>query len=772
MSDDDVRVKISAQVDELLAGLNLSLSGLNETFSKLSQTAEQASSVIEKNLGAATEKSAQHAKEMKEQFAGVGETIDDLRSKFNKALEFAGISIAIELAKKLVEELNEIAERAEDIQSTAQAFNITTREMQGLEAVAAKTGATFEQLKRGTLSVQAALTAAAGGSEEARAKLERVGISLGDVYNPAFTAADALVKMGQSGASNAAILDVLGTRSASLVGAIRALKEGWDGANDAAEKSNALSAAQIEILEKYHAQVAQLNLQWENFKATLAAAVIPALESIVKGFADVSVQSSGLEQVMTGVGFVLKIIVELVYSVVLIFRDLFLLIVDGWTMASNAGANYAKVVVDILTFQFKKALDDSKSFFATLAADWKKTTEDIALNAVKTAMAVQDLWKAMSGHGEEGGEDRPDPGKARNPVNVEITPFNVTQGKSYKGIEDQRKIDRQIGEQHAAQVRDQALFEISMQEMSLQQQLQLREISAQDFLQKERELSDKKLAIQIEYFDSLKKLYYDSSADYEKIDTQTAKAQQDSALERVKLERQVALQVQRDWMQILRPVVDQFARGIEAMLRGTLTLSQAFHNVLNSMLTNLIRTTTQAVGRWIASERAKTAATAAGAQTRESIEAGAQKKGMLAAIASSLKEIYIAAYTAAANVYKSVSAIPYVGWALAPVAAAATFAVVAGYGAAVASAKGGMWEVPGDQMAQIHRKESVLPANIAEPMREFFSTGQGARGGSASKNAGGGRFELKFVPVGRDHGLVRRDELAGLVNELVSRFAL
>jgi hypothetical protein len=104
----------------------------------------------------------------------------------------------------------------------------------------------------------------------------------------------------------------------------------------------------------------------------------------------------------------------------------------------------------------------------------------------------------------------------------------------------------------------------------------------------------------------------------------------------------------------------------------------------------------------------------------------AHKKGLLASAAAGLKEIFNAAYVAAANVYKSVSAIPYVGWVLAPVAAAATFAVVAGYGAAISSAKGGMWEVGGDQLAQIHHKESVLPANIAEPMRKFFAMAAGA----------------------------------------------
>lgn len=125
------------------------------------------------------------------------------------------------------------------------------------------------------------------------------------------------------------------------------------------------------------------------------------------------------------------------------------------------------------------------------------------------------------------------------------------------------------------------------------------------------------------------------------------------------------------------------------------------------------------VGSKAASETAQSGAQLAGdaIRTASAVTAEGTKKAVTASTAAA--SIMSKAYDAAAGVYSSLSAIPFVGWILAPVAAAATFAVVAGWSVAAGSAKGGEWQVDKDGSPYIlHEKESVLPAGVADNFRK------------------------------------------------------
>ena len=91
--------------------------------------------------------------------------------------------------------------------------------------------------------------------------------------------------------------------------------------------------------------------------------------------------------------------------------------------------------------------------------------------------------------------------------------------------------------------------------------------------------------------------------------------------------------------------------------------------------------------------------------------------------ALALKDHFVAnqeaAGTAAGNAWASAAEIPMVGWIIAPVAAAAAYAGV------MAFAEGGWDRVPSDQVAMIHKNEMVLPAHIAEPVRQMAARGGG-----------------------------------------------
>lgn len=720
-TQDDVSVQVRAQVDDLVSGLNEAVSSLSEGFKKIDDQVRSFSDGLTKQLGGASKEATAHGREMEEQFKGVGETLEGITQAGRTAFAFVGITAAIELAHKLVEELSEVSERAEQIGSTSTAFGITTKELQGLEVIAARTGASVTLLQRGMLMVQQQMEAAANGSTDAQIKLERVGISLQDIRDPAFTAADALVKMGQSGAANADIMAILGNRSAALLGTIKNLKGGWDDVAEASDAVKALSEDQIKVLEEYKRKTAELDIAWINFKSTLLIGIVPTLTTLLDTIVEINRHMADSPT-----------------------RT------QSWFERMQEGA---------------KGLWDQIKGLASAATPF---------GAIDAALNQQNKAGAVAGAAAAGDHGRPPPPRSTPPKGTDD--LSALQLQSASGsidisiAEEKYKHERALDEQAAATRRDLALADISLQEQTNQQLFALGEIKAQEFLKQENDILDQKLAANIAYYEELKKLYRNDSDEYLKISNQIVKLVANNAEQKAAIEGQVVRRIQSDWMRMMRPVVDAFATGIEGMINHTLRFGDAVHAVLNSMLTNLVRTTSQAVVKWLATEHAKTAATVAGEETRAAVVEAGHKKGLAASIGAALKEIVVAAYTAAANVYKSVAAIPYVGWILAPIAAAATFAVVAGYGAAVSSAKGGMWEVPGDQMAQIHKKESVLPANIAEPMREFF-TGGGQGGGAAGSRRREG-FDLQVIPVDKDHGLVKRKDLAALLRTLDSRFAL
>jgi hypothetical protein len=137
----------------------------------------------------------------------------------------------------------------------------------------------------------------------------------------------------------------------------------------------------------------------------------------------------------------------------------------------------------------------------------------------------------------------------------------------------------------------------------------------------------------------------------------------------------------------------------------------------------------------IFAEEAKTGATITGVETRTAAEQAGAAASNATQATNADKSVLTNAGDAASSVYAQIAKIPYVGPVLAPVAAAAAFTAVAAYRAFV-SAEGGMLTVPMDgTLVEAHKDESILPAYIASPMRDFFTTGAAQGGADAGAQA-------------------------------------
>lgn len=121
----------------------------------------------------------------------------------------------------------------------------------------------------------------------------------------------------------------------------------------------------------------------------------------------------------------------------------------------------------------------------------------------------------------------------------------------------------------------------------------------------------------------------------------------------------------------------------------------------------------------------------------------------------SLSNIGKSAAEAAANAYKSIAAIPIVGPVLAPAAAIAAMAAVGGLARKIFSAEGG-FDIPAgvNPMVQTHQREMILPATLADTVRDMAAVYSGGGGGG-----GGGSMELKATPLKGGFWVVHQDDM-------------
>ncbi|MEB6670647.1 phage tail protein [Acinetobacter pittii] len=203
-------------------------------------------------------------------------------------------------------------------------------------------------------------------------------------------------------------------------------------------------------------------------------------------------------------------------------------------------------------------------------------------------------------------------------------------------------------------------------------------------------------------------------------------------------------------------------QGIQSLMNGTLTWSNATKAVLADMGAFALQSATKELQGWLriqaiklarklgfvgaetaaeaSGQAAQTGATIAGEATRTSVTAagGLTRLGLKAAEA--VKGIMMSAWEAMAGAFKAMVSIPYIGPVLAVGAGAAAFGLVAGLAGKIKSARGG-YDIPSgvNPVTQLHEDEMVLPSQHANTIREMGKAMRsGASFGAAAAAEGSG----------------------------------
>jgi hypothetical protein len=347
--------------------------------------------------------------------------------------------------------------------------------------------------------------------------------------------------------------------------------------------------------------------------------------------------------------------------------------------------------------QLQKQMDEQQ-----LAA-WKKTQEAGTEAARKTAQAARE--------------------SAQERISMEREVTREMQKAAAQQLEGQQEVEK------STIAAAQGAF--AAQKVAIESAFTLKQTTKQQELTQLAAANDAEYALELAAMQKYLALLDTKSKAYAQVNAQIEKLEQAHQQAMQKIQDQAALANQQMWEKRLEPINRAFDQSIQGMIQGTQTFKQGLDRMLSSIVASYIQTGVNMVMHWVATEAAKTTATAVGTEQRQTIEQSAATQSKITDAATGKSQITSAAATGAAKAYQAIVGIPIVGPVLAPIAAGVAFAGIEAFSGMISSAQGGWERVPMDgMMTELHKDEMVLPKHIADPMRQMAQKG-GQGGGQA-----------------------------------------
>lgn len=198
------------------------------------------------------------------------------------------------------------------------------------------------------------------------------------------------------------------------------------------------------------------------------------------------------------------------------------------------------------------------------------------------------------------------------------------------------------------------------------------------------------------------------------------------------LEQQRA--VRETWSKMFDGLFSSMETVLNGLLNRTMTWKQAMQSIVQSLQQSFVKMAVEKVKNWVLSEETMTAASKVFAAIRTALQGASSAATVATKSVEADAVITENAGEAASGAAASQASIPIAGPYLAAAAAAAMLAMVlafkGGGGQKIPSAANGWWQVPNDTMAMIHKDEQVLPAPLAEGVRNMIEGGGGFGGGA------------------------------------------
>jgi hypothetical protein len=195
------------------------------------------------------------------------------------------------------------------------------------------------------------------------------------------------------------------------------------------------------------------------------------------------------------------------------------------------------------------------------------------------------------------------------------------------------------------------------------------------------------------------------------------------------------------WKAAIQPITSALGNAFNQLITRQTTFKQAAIQAADSIVQSYAQKGIQMLENWIANKLGMQAADKAMAAQDVATQQVTNTTKLVSNQTTNAGQIMSDAAVASAAAFASTAAIPIVGPAMAPGAAAAAYGAVMGM-APMAFAEQG-FDVPWGQnpLTQLHQEEMVLPAHLANPLRDalaggFMLKGGVDRGAMAGRDAG------------------------------------
>jgi hypothetical protein len=302
-----------------------------------------------------------------------------------------------------------------------------------------------------------------------------------------------------------------------------------------------------------------------------------------------------------------------------------------------------------------------------------------------------------------------------------------------EGIQEKLTLSQMAAKQELTTAQQNNAFILAQAKSSFDKQ----QISSEQLIAKKIEMHDADILAEQTYLAKMLELSKGNAVALQQLEDDKATKALQSRLTKEALEQE-ALQKEKGRLEELQSMLlSSFQQSLDGMLSGTMSFSEAMSNIwlgLGQMLNKVIW---QIVEEWIKAETGKLIAAKLTATTSAAANVASAGVSMAASSASAGVEITnSAAKGTAAAIAAWASKNPIAAIAIGAVIGAAIYALLGN----VKSAKGGYANVEMDgQMAQLHKGEMVLPAELAEGIRNI------AMGNQASGNSGSVTYNINAM---------------------------